>query len=432
VFWTFVMDDDDPYVANGTPHYDHFCAAATNHGFECPDIVPVFIGHEPLHHTDDGSSGIDVTAEVFAFSGALDPATVLFSYRVDGGAFTELPMTSIGADEYTVTIPPIGSGEVEYYLTATTMDDSTGTSPPDAPATLHAFDVAYVYDDLEGAVPGWTVGAAGDDATTGLWELVDPIGTLAQPEHDATPDPGVLAFVTGQCAGPNCQPECDLGCNDVDGGVTTLLSPVYDVAGASSVKVKYERWYSNNTGASANIDRWVVDVSNDGGASWTNVEDTNVSAATWRTVTVDVDALFGTADRVQVRFRASDELPGSLVEAGVDEFRLLADFGPPTDADVALGAGALDFVLSQNQPNPFRPQTEISYAIPEPARVELTVYNVRGQVVRQLASGPREVGRYTVSWNGEDSGGRRVAAGVYFYRLKAGGKTLTKKMTVLK
>ena len=63
--------------------------------------------------------------------------------------------------------------------------------------------------------------------------------------------------------------------------------------------------------------------------------------------------------------------------------------------------------------------------------INLTVFNVAGQAVRTLASGARDAGRYTVPWDGRDSAGQRVAAGVYFYRLTAGDNTLTKKMTVM-
>jgi hypothetical protein len=275
------------------------------------------------------------------------------------------------------------------------------------------------------------VGLPGDDATTGQWELCDPIGTAAQPEYDATSDPGVNAFITGQCSGPNCSSGCTLGCNDIDSGTTTLLSPVYDLTGAAQAVIKYDRWYSNSTGANAGQDYWVVDVSNDGGGSWVNFENTNTSAHVWTSMAIDIIALFGTPGLVQLRFQASDLGSGSLVEAGVDDIRVMADFAVGVD-ELVQAPTTFAFALAQNQPNPFGPATRIEYSVPERTVVDLAVYNVRGQRVRTLANGPRETGRYQVAWDGRDASGRRVAAGVYFYRLDADFGSLTNKMTILK
>ncbi len=93
------------------------------------------------------------------------------------------------------------------------------------------------------------------------------------------------------------------------------------------------------------------------------------------------------------------------------------------------------FGLAQNSPNPFNPSTTISYNIPEsspPVMVELSVYNLRGQVVRTLVRETKVPGQYSVNWDGTDEGGRRVSSGVYFYRIQAGEYRATRKMVVLK
>jgi Zn-dependent metalloprotease len=435
VLWTFIADDDDANLDNGTPNYDHLCLGATNHGFDCPEILTgVIIQHTPLGHTEDGSAGFDVMATITSTETTLNPAMLLVYYRVNGGSYTDLLMSATGnPDEFSAHLPALSqNSEVEYYIYAEDMNGNNRSNPPTAPTAVHAFDVAYEYDDLESGVAEWTAGVPGDDATTGVWEVCDPIGTAAQPEYDATADPGVNAFITGQCSGPNCPTGCTLGCNDVDSGTTTLLSPVYDLSTATQATIKYDRWYSNSTGSNPGSDYWVVDVSNDGGSNWTNVENTNTSAHSWTTIAVDVDALFGTPGLVQLRFRASDLGSGSLVEAGVDDIRILAAFGGVGVDEVAQAPVAHAFALTQNQPNPFGPATRIEYSLPQRSGVHLAVYNVSGQKVRTLANGPREAGRYQVSWDGRDAAGQRVAAGVYFYRLEADFGTLTKKMTVLK
>jgi hypothetical protein len=433
VDWSFLADDDDANQGNGTPHHEHLAIGAANHGF---NFLPfgVVITHTPVGTTDDGSAGFNVLANVQSTVTSIDPSSVFLHYRINGSAFTDVAMTLGNPNEYTGQIPPIagGNSEVEYYISAADNADNTGTSPQNAPAVLHAFDVAHVHDDLEAGIGGWTIGAAGDGATTGVWALVNPIGTPAQPEDDATPAPGVMAFITGQCQAPQCGNPCDLGCNDVDSGTTTLTSPVYDLTGATSATVKYSRWYSNDTGATPGTDFWVVDVSNNGGTTWTNVENTNDDNEAWQTIEIDVDAMFGTPGQVRLRFRASDLADGSLVEAGVDELRILANFTPTDVHDLAASSTPLSFELAQNQPNPFSPLTRIDFAVPKKSNVSLAVFDVSGRMVRTLTDGAREAGRYSINWDGRDAGGDRVSAGVYFYRLTAAGETLTRKMTVLK
>jgi Zn-dependent metalloprotease len=432
VLWNFMMDDDNADLNDGTPNHAHYCLGATNHGFDCPEILTgVIINHTKLHHTT-GAGPFDVVATITSTETSLDPTELKVFYRIDGGAFSSVLMSNTGTDEYTGQIPALGQdAEVDYYIFAADLNANTRTDPPTAPLAVHSFDVVTVYDDLE-STSGWTIGAAGDNATTGVWELIDPIGTTAQPENDNTPAPGTLAFITGQCSGPNCSGGCSLGCNDIDGGTTTLLSPAWDLSSSAEATIKYDRWYSNTTGADPNNDTWVVDVSNDGGFSWTNVESNQSNQNKWHTVSVDIDAIFGSPGNVRLRFRASDLNSGSIVEAGVDEIRILQSSGDPTDAP-NLGAPApARLALDQNQPNPFRPETRISFAVPSRSNVELKVYNVSGQEVRTLVNDTKPAGAYDVRWDGRDAAGQRVASGVYFYRIVADGQSLTKKMTVMK
>lgn len=89
--------------------------------------------------------------------------------------------------------------------------------------------------------------------------------------------------------------------------------------------------------------------------------------------------------------------------------------------------GVPSFRLYQNYPNPFNPATEINYSVPRNGFLTLKVYNVLGQEVATLFSGMRIPGRYQATFNAS-----RFASGVYFYRLQAGGYSVTKKMLLLK
>jgi hypothetical protein len=88
--------------------------------------------------------------------------------------------------------------------------------------------------------------------------------------------------------------------------------------------------------------------------------------------------------------------------------------------------------LHQNYPNPFNPTTTIEYIVAERAPVDLMIYNVLGQRVRHLVNEQRQPGPHRVTWGGRDDRGRRVASGIYFYRLRIGGFSDVKKMVVLK
>lgn len=100
--------------------------------------------------------------------------------------------------------------------------------------------------------------------------------------------------------------------------------------------------------------------------------------------------------------------------------------------DEALDGLPADFWLSANYPNPFNPNTVISFALPEACEVELSVYNVLGQKVRALARGSYAAGKYEATWNGRDYQNRPVSSGIYFYRLDAGSFGQTKKMMLMK
>ena len=93
--------------------------------------------------------------------------------------------------------------------------------------------------------------------------------------------------------------------------------------------------------------------------------------------------------------------------------------------------------LLTNFPNPFNPETWIPYQLAKPADVTLTIYNMRGVVVRTIALGHKAAGLYTnrsraIHWDGRNSIGEKVATGVYFYTLKAGDFTATRKMLIRK
>jgi hypothetical protein len=97
----------------------------------------------------------------------------------------------------------------------------------------------------------------------------------------------------------------------------------------------------------------------------------------------------------------------------------------------AGGEPVVPFVLHQNRPNPFNPSTTIGYDLSATTRVTLEVLDVTGRLVAGLVNGVQPAGPHQVVWDGVSYDGRRVASGVYFYRLRTPGRTQTIKMTLL-
>ena len=91
-----------------------------------------------------------------------------------------------------------------------------------------------------------------------------------------------------------------------------------------------------------------------------------------------------------------------------------------------------DFELYPSYPNPFNNQTIIKYDLLKSSQVILTIYNILGQKVKTLVKERQAAGSKTVGWDGKDEKDKDLASGIYFYQLKAGEVTQTKRMVLLK
>ena len=77
------------------------------------------------------------------------------------------------------------------------------------------------------------------------------------------------------------------------------------------------------------------------------------------------------------------------------------------------------FLLFPAYPNPFNPQTEITYQLSNSGLIELTIFDSLGRKIITLEKGYRAIGKHTVKWNAADYSGKRCASGVYFARLQS-------------
>jgi hypothetical protein len=105
----------------------------------------------------------------------------------------------------------------------------------------------------------------------------------------------------------------------------------------------------------------------------------------------------------------------------------------PTAAGTSpLPEATADRFLAQNKPNPFSMTTMIRFSLPERNEVNLSVFDVSGRRIQTLLQGEIEAGEYSVTWNGRDLLGQRVAAGIYLYRLEGSGIDATRKLVVVR
>ncbi len=398
----------------------------TQRDFSLNDIAGPTIENvtNPLS-TSDTAGPYVINADI---EDASSVANAQLFYRVDGGAWVSTAMTTLAG--FSGAIPGQSAGTtIDFYVWAEDGVGLQATDPINAPIgvyTMKVTEIAYLYD-AETQDDDWTLGVVGDQAETGIWERANPNGTESdgtpmQMEDDNTPDPGVNCFVTG-----NSPAGSGAGENDVDNGCTTLVSPVFDLSVAEEAFVSYARWFQ--MGGASTDDVFAIEVSNNGGGSWQELETVTTFDANWHEVTLELTD-FGLTNQMQIRFIACDVNVQGLTECGVDDFSI--EIFAPNPANVEDGPIALRSKLEVNAPNPMQGVTTMRFRLSNASDARLTVYDASGRHVRTLVDGPMAAGSHAVQWDGRDDSGRDVGAGVYFYNLVAGSFEQSRRLQLLK
>ncbi|MGK0218340.1 MAG: Zn-dependent metalloprotease [Planctomycetota bacterium] len=352
------LDDDDGNINNGTPNYPNIDDGFLEQGFPGFDLVFVdFANVTDLGDQASGAGPFMVSSDVTALFNPPVVSADMF-YRIDGGSYTQVPMSNTAGNTYTASIPSFGAtnGFVDWYLEG---QDSAGNNGDHGDAgSPKSFIVGKVpvasYDFEATGNEGWALGTP-NNATTGIWTKANPRGTAAQSEDDHTPGAGTNCWFTGQGSVNG-----SLGENDVDGGTTSLVSPSFDLSLVDTPYISYWRWYSNNTGGAPNADVFDIDISNDDGATWVNAENVGPggteSNGGWFLKQLDVASVISPSATMRMRFSASDLGTGSIVEAAIDDVEVFG-FGdlcaPPSNYCSALPnstgiASTILFLGSQN------------------------------------------------------------------------------------
>ena len=271
----------------------------------------------------------------------LAPGSVQLMWRTQGGAWNQTPAVQGAGTLWNLRFPaaPCGSN-ITWWISARTTGGQTWTFPQGAPTltreSISATSFAISSYDRMDSAAGWSLGVPGDTATLGIWEQGEPVGTYAQPEFDHSLQ-GVGCFVTGQGSGL-----AGYGEADVDGGKTTLLSPRYAMGALSNPVVSYWRWYSTNLGSPpADEDKFLVEISNDDGATWTLVEQVGPGGPEchggWFPHQFRVADFVAPTNFMRLRFVAEDLNVNGNVEAALDDL-VVADMGcPPLPGNYCVG-----------------------------------------------------------------------------------------------
>jgi len=126
--------------------------------------------------------------------------------------------------------------------------------------------------------------------------------------------------------------------------------------------------------------------------------------------------------------RPAQQIPWPCYLGGYNRSGNVMQYTPVQDLEIP----ALVTELKGNYPNPFNPCTLISYSLEIPGHVSLEIYNQKGQLVNTLVNTELPSGNHQTQWNGCDSSGQPVSSGVYFYRMRSGKYSSTRKMVMMK
>lgn len=272
---------------------------------------PVLIIDYPDGRPDLVDPNGGTTVAISVESGTSDPTDGSLFYN-DGSGWSESALTG----SYVATFPAFDCGaSVDWYISMNAADGEVVVSPAGAPGNnwnaLAYSGSDVVFDDDFQTDQGWDVYAG---AGTGNWDRTVPTTGGVRCDAPTDADGSGMCYVTGNGTD-----------EDVDDGTTILTSPTMDASDAPVLS--YYRWYSNGdncNGADPQNDIFEVDISDDGGSTWMNLETVGPGGGevngNWYFKEFDLAnvAGFEPTSNFQVRFVCGDLNAGSVIEAAVD------------------------------------------------------------------------------------------------------------------
>ena len=142
---------------------------------------------------------------------------------------------------------------------------------------------------------------------------------------------------------------------------------------------------------------------------------------------------YETGDSIELRLYSLSEGRELYVQSDLDGSQYgMTPITSGTGVVLTSDAVPMAYDLMQNYPNPFNPSTSIGFTLPEASHVTLNVYDMAGRLVATLVEGSLDEGVHMLEWDGLDSAGEMVSAGVYIYALESSDMVMTKKMILMK
>jgi len=398
-----IADDDNADLLDGTPNDDIITEAFCEHGITLVGNITLEFDEftEPVTEMEPITLEVELDVDYPEYLGAAN----VFWRTTPGAAYTISEMTDIGGDTYQFDIPAQPQGTiVEYYFKIEDNNGCGGTVLPEKADlavepnlpffTIVGFELVE-YEDFDVEFGSWIVDPFGtDDASTGIWDVNTPLsstdetGYQVQTDEDHTDGDGNLCAFTG-----NAGEFEGVGTNDVDGGMTTLRSPFFDVTEYTDPVFSYWRIYSNASPTSANPgnDTWEAYIT-DNGTDWVRIERTHTEDNSWRRNVIRVSDYVELTDQVGFIFVAEDSIldpdepdplaaGGSLVEAAIDDLYLY-DWAKIDTTEDTTGQQAIDedFIISGIFPNPADAYINIYFGAVT-GEVEITLFSHVGALL---------------------------------------------------
>ncbi len=172
-----------------------------------------------------------------------------------------------------------------------------------------------------------------------------------------------------------------------------------------------------------------VQISSDGN-EWTTLWQDSGRQDWWQRIYVDLSDYPGAH---LLRFRLTDQSThAELTDPGWTLDRIFIFTGSAVANEDNSSPAINSFALYPNVPNPFNPNTSISFANTHPSKIKLEIFNIKGQKVRTLVDETMGAGTHTVAWDARSDQGQKLASGIYMYRLSSDGFSKTMKMMLMK
>lgn len=378
---TLIADDDDGNLLNGTPNSVAIDDAFCQHGIGSNLFAIQQVLHIPHENTLDITNDyrIEISLPPSPFiSEALGTMNLIFTTNNFNNTSTVL-FSEVNNNTYEAFIPAQAEGTlIHYYFSVPNGSCGSQLQHPSRDFlnenySFYIGEFTTVFEDDFETDQGWELGDPSDNATSGFWnranpqQTIDDTGFIVQPENDFSQS-GVNCLVTG--ANQNGA----WFANDVDGGKTTVTSPVFTNLNETSI-LEFYKWFIHGAGFVFPAQgEWKMEITNNG-TNWIEVENTGYGDHRyWINSKYKISDLVSVTNTIQVRFVASDFGTGSIVEALIDDFSMVT---------LASSLGVTEDYLSTTSvivyPNP---TSDILFITSENMDIEiLTVYSISGKKI---------------------------------------------------